>query len=55
MRCVSCGEKIEGDPVWKGDEAYCSQECAEIGSPDDLEDEEEECDEDNDEEEDKEV
>ncbi len=31
MRCASCGEIIEGAPIWRDDEAYCSEECAEIG------------------------
>jgi hypothetical protein len=42
MRCASCGEKIKGDPIWKEDVAYCSEECAEMGLlENDYEDEEE--------------
>jgi len=32
MRCASCGIKIEDDPVWRGDDIYCSEECADIGT-----------------------
>ena len=47
MRCASGGEKIEGAPIWRDDEAYCSEECAEIEAmDDDFEDEGEECEED---------
>jgi NAD-dependent SIR2 family protein deacetylase len=45
MKCSSCGENIKGEPVWKDDEPYCSEECAEAGSFD-----EEDYDEDEDEE-----
>ena len=42
MKCASCGERIEGTPVWMDDEAYCSAECADIGPMEDdyTEDEE---------------
>jgi predicted nucleic acid-binding Zn ribbon protein len=43
MNCASCGDKIKGEPIWKDDEAYCSEECADMGPLDeDLEEEEEE-------------
>ncbi len=31
MKCASCGEIMEGDPMWVDGEAYCSEECAEAG------------------------
>lgn len=31
MECASCGEIIEGDPIWEDGQAYCSEECAEAG------------------------
>ncbi len=31
MKCASCQEKIKGDPVWRDDEPYCSDECADMG------------------------
>ena len=56
MRCTSCGEKIECDPIWKEDEACCSEECAEMGlleDDDEDEEEDEECDEEEEEKEEK--
>jgi hypothetical protein len=41
MKCASCGEKIKGEPVWRDNEPYCCEECADIG-PFDYEEEEEE-------------
>lgn len=54
MRCAYCGEKIEGTPIWRGDEAYCSEECADLETVED-ECEDEEHEEDYEEEEDEEV
>jgi len=42
MNCASCGEKIKGDPVWRDEKPYCSEECADIGPFDEEEGEEEE-------------
>ena len=42
MKCASCGEKIKGKPVWVGDDPYCCDECADVGSVEDEESEEEE-------------
>ena len=42
MKCASCGEKIKGDPVWKDDEPYCSEECADMGPFEEEEEDEEE-------------
>jgi hypothetical protein len=42
MKCASCGDKIKGDPVWMDDEAYCSEECADMGPVEEEEPEEEE-------------
>ncbi|MGB8657303.1 MAG: hypothetical protein WCE90_05905 [Candidatus Zixiibacteriota bacterium] len=45
MHCASCGDKIKGEPIWKDDEPYCSEECANMGPLDEdeeLEEEEEE-------------
>jgi hypothetical protein len=56
MRCASCGEKIEGTPIWREDEAYCSEDCADLETiEDEYEDEEEEHEGDYEEEEDEEV
>jgi hypothetical protein len=41
MRCNFCGEKIEDEPIWKKDKAYCSEECAEMDLVEDEEKEEE--------------
>ena len=31
MRCASCGDTIEGAPIWMDGDVYCSEECAETG------------------------
>jgi len=41
LKCASCGEEIKGDPVWKDEKPYCSEECADIGPFDEEEEEEE--------------
>jgi endogenous inhibitor of DNA gyrase (YacG/DUF329 family) len=41
MKCASCGEIIKGDPVWRDEKPYCSEECADIGPFDEEEEEEE--------------
>ncbi len=40
MKCDSCGERIEGDPIWVDGGAYCSEECAEVGPLMDEDDDE---------------
>lgn len=49
MECASCGEKVKGDPVWKVNHPYCSDECAKMGpfeeEEGDWEEEEEEVEE----------
>jgi len=42
MRCASCGEKIEEDPVWRNDKAYCCQDCADMGESEEEEEKVEE-------------
>lgn len=42
MRCASCGEKIEDDPVWRNDKAYCCQDCADMGESEEEEEKVEE-------------
>ena len=40
MRCAYCGEKIEDEPVWREDEPYCSEECADLATAEEEEEEE---------------
>jgi hypothetical protein len=42
MRCIGCGQTIEGEPFWVDDGPYCSPECAEEFAFDGELDEEEE-------------
>jgi hypothetical protein len=39
MKCASCGEEIMGDLVWRDDDPYCCEECADIGPLDDEQEE----------------
>ena len=52
MKCASCGKKIKGKPVWRDDQPYCSDECADRG-PIEEEEKEEEWEEEEEKEEDK--
>jgi len=40
MRCAYCGEKIEDEPVWRENEPYCSEECADLATTEEEEEEE---------------
>ncbi len=40
MRCAYCGEKIDGEPIWKNNQPYCSEECYELASSEEEESEE---------------
>lgn len=31
VKCAWCGETINSDPVWRDEELYCSDECADMG------------------------
>jgi hypothetical protein len=42
MKCSCCGDKIKGEPVWVGDDAYCCDACADVGYVEEEELEEEE-------------
>jgi len=42
MKCASCGEEIEGKPIWKDDKPYCSEECADMESMEEEEEKEDE-------------
>jgi len=42
MKCASCGDEIKGGAVWRDDQPYCSEECADVGPGEEEEEEEDE-------------
>ena len=42
MYCASCGEEIKGGAVWREDQPYCCEACADAGSTEEEEEEWEE-------------
>jgi len=41
MKCASCGVRIKSGAVWRDEQPYCSDECADMGPIEGEEKEEE--------------